>query len=385
MRKTSILLAGAACAALNSGIAQAQQSADTRVNQLEQRVDALEAELQAAEMRQAKDRDTVTAVSAANDGAWWKNTSIDGRMYFDISSIEQKTNGVKSGTNNGLSFDIKRFYVGINHKFDDTFSANITTDFQYDGGAGASQIYIKKAYLDIKLDDALDIRLGSTDTPWVPFVEGLYGNRHLENVLIDKAKFGTSADWGVHFAGKFAGGLLNYAISVVNGAGYKKAPYRTQNMDVEGRVNLAYQGFTLGIGGYSGYLGTQYGTQTKHTAQRFDAIAAYTSSDFRLGVEYFTADNWKNVTTTATDSADGYSVYGQYYLTPQWSAFGRYDWINPNKTTNPTLDTDYYNVGVTYSPAKIVDLSLVYKHDSSSSVSSSSSASEVGIFGQLRW
>ena len=58
----------------------------------------------------------------------------------------------------------------------------------------------------------------------MPFVEGLYGYRYVENVMIDRTKFGTSADWGVHVLGSIPmGGLtVSYAGSVVNGNGYKK-------------------------------------------------------------------------------------------------------------------------------------------------------------------
>ncbi len=378
MRKTSILMASVAAVALSAGVARAQDS------QLEQRVSALEAELQNSEMRQAADHSQLGTIGSAS--GWWNNTSISGRMYFDFTNIENKVAGVKSGTNNGVNFDIKRFYVGIDHKFNDTFSGDITTDFTYDSGVGASQIYIKKAYLDAKLDDALDIRLGSTDLPWVPFAEGLYGNRFIENTLIDRAGFGTSADWGIHASGKLAGGLLNYAIAVVNGAGYKKAGLRTDSMDFEGRVNLAYQGFTLGVGGYSGNLGTQFGTTVMHTANRFNAIAAYSSGPFNVGFEYFTATNWKNVTSVATDKAEGYSGFASYTFAPMWSVFGRYDLVKPNQTTAPTKEDNYFNVGVTYSPTKIVDLSLVYKRDEVSTGSvTNSTTDEIGMFGRLRW
>ena len=61
---------------------------------------------------------------------WWDNTSISGRMYYDLSNISNKNNGTAS-TSNGTSFDIKRFYLGVDHKFDETYSANLTTDFTY--------------------------------------------------------------------------------------------------------------------------------------------------------------------------------------------------------------------------------------------------------------
>lgn len=333
---------------------------------------------------------------------WWTNTKISGRMYYNISEIKHETNGSTAGnTNNGVGFDIKRFYVGIDHKFDKIFSANITTDFLYDKNAGATQIYIKKAYLDVNIDPALDVRLGSTDLPWIPFVEGLYGYRHIENTLIDRTKFGTSADWGVHFKGKLARGMVNYALAVVNGAGYKKPPMGTGNhfksVDIEGRVSGNWRDVTVGVGGYVGKLGKDVeGATTYHTADRFDAVAAYHNKAVRVGVEYFLTHNWNQVTSVASDKAEGYGAFASYQFNPKWSVFGKYEHVEPSKDLAPSLKENYYNVGVQYSPVKIVDFALVYKHDqadngtiatSNGTIGGSNDGTydEVGLFCQLRW
>ncbi|MCP5411142.1 MAG: hypothetical protein H6924_03275 [Alphaproteobacteria bacterium] len=373
-------------------------------SELDARLSALEEELQSSEMR---------AAEAANNppkapGGWWDNTSIDGRMYFDFSNINNEANGVRvAGGGNGTNFDIKRFYVGINHTFNSIFSANVTTDTTYDSTTGAGQIYIKKAYLQAKLDPALTIRLGAADLPWVPYVEGLYGYRHLENVMIDHTKFGTSSDWGIHALGTVLDGLVSYDFAVINGGGYKKIPTgggtnRADSVDFEGRVSAEYQGFNLGVGGYSGKLGTPYGTTTYHTADRFDVIGAYVANGFRLGVEYFNANDYSAgliKTKGVGDSAHGISGFASYSFTPEWSVFGRYDSVDTNTKSAPGRNNEYYNIGVQYSPTKIVDLALVYKHEAAvNGVTSTSNGSigsntglktgeynEFGLFGQLRW
>jgi len=140
-------------------------------------------------------------------------------MYFDLTNITQEQDGSRVQPT-GTGFDIKRFYIGIDHKFNDTFSGNVTTDFQYSSAISSTELYLKKAYLQAKFSDALVVRLGSTDLPWVPFAEDMYGYRYVENTLIDRTKFGTSADWGVHASGKLAGGMISYAAAAVDGAGY---------------------------------------------------------------------------------------------------------------------------------------------------------------------
>ena len=74
--------------------------------------------------------------------------------------------------------------------------------------------------------------------PWIPFDEGLYDHRYVENTLIDRLHFGNSADWGTHIGGDLLDKTLSYAASVVNGNGYKN-PTRSKSMDVEARISLS--------------------------------------------------------------------------------------------------------------------------------------------------
>jgi hypothetical protein len=373
--------------------------------ELEARIEALESELQQSEVRQAKVNDDESKMSDKLMG-WWNNTTTGGTAFIDVSNIEHKVSGTKQA-DTGTNFDLKRFYISVDHKFDDVWSANITTDVTYDSTTKASQLFLKKGWLQAKVfGDAFVIRAGASDLPWVPFVESLYGYRYVENTLIDRTKFGTSTDFGGHFFGKVADGLFNYQVSVINGAGYKADPVgagvnRSKGLDVEGRVNVNWDGFVVGVGGYEGKLGKDIegAAPTFHTATRFDAVAAYVGNGVHAGFEYFNAHAWNNVTTSAVDNAEGFGFFAAYDFMPQFGVFGRYDYIKPQETTNKKFDDNYYNVGVTWHATKIVDLSLVYKHDDAdngvlatsngnigSTVPGKAGAyNEIGIFTQLKW
>jgi hypothetical protein len=329
---------------------------------------------------------------------WFDETKISGRMYYNVSEISRYTNGVKTEGDGG--FAIKRFYIGIDHKFDDIFAVNLTTDI--DNVVGQTNnlvgkgLYVKKAYVEAKLNPAFILRLGSADLPWVPFVEGIYGYRHIEQIEIDRTKFGTSADWGVHALGSFANGLISYQVSAVDGGGYRD-PHFSKTIDLEGRVSAQYKGFTAAVGGYTGKLGkATQGVTTFHTAERFDALVAYKGKMFSVGAEYFHTKNWTQVTSLTADSADGYSVFGSVSPIAKVSIFGRYDWLKPKKDTNNGFKDEYYNIGIQYSPAKIVDFGLVYKHDKAQNGilstgngliggSVDGTYSEFGLFGQVRF
>ena len=366
-----------------------------------------------------------TELASFQKGKWWDSTSVSGRMYFNFSNVDTKVNGLKpAGSNNGTGFNIKRFYLGVDHTFSPIFAANVTMDVSNVVGSTNTQnvnpnsaaspanatalvgkgFYIKKAYLQAKLDPAFIIRLGAADLPWVPYAEGQYGYRHIENVIADRTNFGTSADWGIHVLGDLAGGLVSYQVSVIDGGGYRNVKV-SNSVDVEGRVSLNYKGFYAAVGGYTGKLGNDTeGAVTPNTASRENALIGYKNKMFNVGVEYFHAKDYKNVTSATEDKSDGISAFGNVNFHKNWSVFGRYDWIKPTKLTNDNTKDNYYNVGLQWEPVKIIDLALVYKHEkvengalgtangtigganpTGSLTGGRGTYDEFGLFGQLRF
>ena len=362
------------------------EALQAKVAELEQRTDA-QSEVNVA---QAKANEDAEAAKGKVDklAKLVNDTSLSGRMYYNLSNIDDSSKGMKTDKS-GFAFDIKRFYLGVDHKFNDKWSMNLTTDFQYSSAIGATEIYLKKAYVQYKASDALVLRAGATDLPWVPFAENYYGMRYIENTLIDRLKFGTSSDWGMHAAGKLAGGSLEYAAAVLNGNGYKN-PSRSKGLDFEGRVSFAPTAKTVvGVGAYSGTLGKEKETvDALHTANRLDFIAAYASGNTRFGAEYFQARNWNNVLSTASDKASGWSLWGSMGLTPGGiTLFGRYDQADLSKTLDPSLQDTYYNLGVEFPITKGVKLATVFKHTEQKNDARSKDVKtdEIGVWGEFRF
>lgn len=335
---------------------------------------------------------------AATAPAQAGEVSITGRIYADFTNFENKDDATgEKDAKSGYGTDVKRFYVQIHYKLDDIWSAHFTSDIG-DKGSKRYDVFVKHAYLQAKLSDQATFRLGSTDLPWIPFAEGNYGYRYLENVIADRLKFGTSADWGIHFRGK--SGMVEYAASAVNGRGYSD-PTRSKGADFAGRVSFTpVKGLTIGVGGYSGKLGNDVeGSQTFHTASRADALIAYKSDRFRLGGEYFQADNWTTVTSQEKDSADGFSGWVAVPVAEKVEIFGRYDSAKTSKDLNPGLKDTYYNAGVQFTPGKLMNIAIAYKHEKvdsgdaggkingigSSTPNSTGTANEFGVWTRLRW
>ena len=283
------------------------------------------------------------------------------RVYADASTKENKDDftGIKS-SDSGVGVDVKRTYFTFTHQFDPVWSAQFQSDIG-DQGAKRYDVFVKKAFVEAKVNPMAVFRLGSADTAWVPYVEGVYGLRYIETVITDHLSFGTSADWGFHVLGSSP--LWQYQISAENGRGYSN-PTRSKSVDFEGRLSVTpIKGLSLAVGGYSGKRGLDTdAVPAKHTATRQDALIAYNTDFFKIGGEWFEAKNWNNVTTTTTDKSDGYSIWGQVNVNPVWAVFGRYDSSKPSKDLKPNLEWTYYNAGLQWTVNKAFAASLVYKY-----------------------
>ncbi len=397
MRSAQLAAAIALAVASFSFTAAAQTAPSAQdIAELKAQIAALQAQVQNLEERSDAQSEVNVAQAATNEQLddfsalrrLVNDTKISGRLYYDLTHIEDSNRGVKTDKS-GFAFDIKRFYLGVDHRFNDRWSMNLTTDFQYSSAISSTEIYIKKAYVQYKLSDAFVLRAGSTDLPWVPFAESWYGMRYIENTLADRLKFGTSADWGIHASGKLAGGSLEYAVAALNGNGYKN-PSRSQGLDFEGRLSFSPTSRTvLGVGLYTGTLGRdKETTPALHTANRVNFMAAYMNGNTRLGVEYFQANNWNNVATVATDKASGWSLWGSHGLNQAGvTLFARYDNSHPSRTLDPTLRDTYYNLGVEWPVAPGIKLATVYKHTEQRNAlrTRDLQTDEFGVWGEFRF
>lgn len=303
----------------------------------------------------------VSATAAAHAG----ETTLSGKVFSDFTWRQNVDSGAGRTLDAGTGLDVKRFYFTVDHAFDDVWSARFRTDI---GDLNRRfDVFVKNAYVQAKVAPELVLRAGAADLPWVPFVEDLYGFRYVENVLVDRTKFGTSADWGLHALGKLGGGLASYHFSAVSGRGYGD-PTRPQAPMFAGRVGLSpVQSIVVSVGGEIGKLGQNLiGVSTPHVAQRLDAVVAWVGEIVRLGVDGFYAHDYSAAIVTGKapeDSAIGVSGWGALALIPQVSLFARVDFVKPNKETNSGARNLYFDAGLQFKPAKPVELALVVKRD----------------------
>jgi hypothetical protein len=301
--------------------------------------------------------------SAATRAAEPGETTIGGRAFVDLTNVDETSNGAKTDAS-GTGLDVKRFYFILGHQFDKTWSVNLTTDFNYVSNDSETQLFVKKAYVEGKFSDKFALRLGSADTPLLPYLEGIYGYRFIETMLIERIGFESSADWGAHMLGAFGNGKAHWAVSAINGNGYKN-PSRSNGLDLDTRIDFEpVDGLTLALFYRTGKRGLDKPSVTTfHTADRTEILAAYTKSKFRVGAEIFQADNWNQVLNPLGDSSDGHSIWGTYNIKKNVQLFARIDEAKPSKDLAPNLENKYMNLGVIFTPASKVDLAVVYKQD----------------------
>jgi hypothetical protein len=331
------------------------------------------------------------------------STSIGGVLFIDFTSINttQDAPVVPAGAKalpktgdvdpTGLGLDVKRAYLIVNHSFDDVWSAYLNTDFNYasykaassstvNGGATGetvttnttvttpeTQLFVKKAYLQGHFNDWATLRIGSSDTPWTGYVEGVYGYRFIENTMTDRSGFANTADWGVNLAG--GDGLINYSASILNGNGYKN-PSRSKSVDEEFRFGVTPLDGALifGVGGYTGHRGQDTeATPAVNTASRWDALAAWKADGLTAGVEWFSADKWNNVLTpagTPTTKSEGLSLFASYaFPGTDWAVFARHDDVKPAQDTDSSQQDQYYNLGLAWKYNPNITWALAYKND----------------------
>ncbi|HEY4127199.1 MAG TPA: carbohydrate porin [Gammaproteobacteria bacterium] len=323
------------------------------------------------------------------------STTIGGLIFTDLTSISttQDQAGLPSTDKdpNGFGLDVKRGYFMVNHSFDDVWSANLVTDFNFasykasststvNGGTSGeavtttttvttpeTQLFIKNLYVQAHLNDWATLRVGAASMPWTSYVEGVYGYRFVENTMTDRSAFANTADWGLHALG--GDSLVSYGFSLVNGGGYKNSS-RSKSMDEEGRIAVTPLDGALVIAGgfYTGKRGLDTeATPAVHTVSREDLLLAWKADGLTLGLEWFDADKWNNVLTpagTPTTTSSGTSLFGSYnFSDTAYAVFARYDDVKPTRDTDASQEDKYYNFGVSWKYSAALTWALAYKND----------------------
>lgn len=292
------------------------------------------------------------------------DTTFGSTVFADATHLDQRVNG-KPGKLGRNSVDLRRLYLSLDHRFSDVWSVHLVTDINWTRNQSPTDLWVRNAYLQGAFNRYLTLRLGAADLPWASFANRWNGYRYVDNELVSRLGFASTADWGAHAQGDLsANGRLQYAVAMVTGSGFKR-PRLGSRADVETRVSWQpTRNTVVAVGGYDGTRGMDGGAHVAlHTARRFDAMAAYADERWRFGAQFFRATDWNNVRTAQGDRADGWSAWASVQFAPRWSAFARVDQARTSRLIDPSLRDRYANVGVAWAATPKLQLALAAKRE----------------------
>lgn len=301
-------------------------------------------------------------------------TKISGYMFGDFfynvgrdTSITTLPNLATGGSREMNGFQFRRIYLA----FDNTISSTFSTRFRIEGTTGAP--VIKDAFLKWKeLFSGSDLFFGIQPTPAFEVSESYWGYRSLEKTILDLRGVVASRDFGVSLKGKLTSdGMFQYWVLYGNNSNigaetdkYKRLYAHIDLKPFEQLRMTVYADYKMQAN-INDPASTTVPKKTLNANALTTALfVGYTEKGvFSIGTEGF-LQNASNGYIHGTapviiedKNAFGYSVFGNYSLSPEFSVIGRYDYYDPNNASAATFDTrNYLLVGASWSLHKNVSL-----------------------------
>jgi len=287
---------------------------------------------------------------------------------FFLNATQRKTTDSIDPTqdtkSSGLAVD--RAYLTVQYKADDVWSMKLTADAAHNSSKTSgkkTEVFIKNAFVKGAFAPAANFTIGVIGTPWIGYENKLDGHRYITKAYTDTKGFDSSADAGVGLSGKFADGMVGYAVAVVNGKGYGDIG-ESNAVDYNSRIGIyPVQGLTLDFQYRGGYKGTKkqpiIATEAKSTLMQ--AMATYSvDKDFRIGANYI-QNKAKLTSTNVETKTSAIAAWGWAKLGNDFGAYGRYENSKvdvSNVTTNEKENR--YVVGLEYFASKNITMSLAW-------------------------
>jgi hypothetical protein len=206
---------------------------------------------------------------------------------------EYQLNSAPAGQPAPNAFEITRAYLDVRATVPGGIGLRITSDvFRVnDTGSNANGslgLRLKYGYATYTpTGSPLTFKLGLIHTPWLDWVEGMYGYRMQGTMPMERNHYFNSADLGAGVDGSWANQMVNMQVGVYNGEGYHGGAGDGRK-DVAGRASVRLMG-SDDHGSRGGLRLTGFGQYGKPTTggTRFRAIGmlSYHSSRITLAAQ----------------------------------------------------------------------------------------------------
>jgi hypothetical protein len=218
------------------------------------------------------------------------------------------------------AFDITRAYIDVRATVPGGIGLRITSDVfrsrdTTSNDDGSLSLRLKYGYAAYTPGGSpITLKLGLIHTPWLDWVEGMYGYRMQGTMAIERAGYFNSADIGVGVDGAWAGQAVNLQVGIYNGEGYHGGAGDGRK-DLEGRVSVRLVRSDDG-GSRGGLRVTAYGHYGKPTSggRRYRAIGmvSYHSRRFTLAAQGAIAGDSTTEESTSLLKGRIWSGFGVY-------------------------------------------------------------------------
>lgn len=183
-------------------------------------------------------------------------------------------------------FSLERGYFRIEPKFNDKVKGRFNVDFFSDeDGLDGAGLKLKYAYLDFS--EVLPIPESKISVGLIKHYFGtIYDWEYLsiQKALEDKEKVASSTDYGLALYGYLPGGFGEYAVSLLNGEGYKKT-----GADVDKEPEIAANLRVIPIPGLTVGVSVLYESDESDRLA-YAGVAHFSKGAFELWGEYLASD-----------------------------------------------------------------------------------------------
>lgn len=208
--------------------------------------------------------------------------------HFDNSKVGQAQANTNSSNANGMR--LSRAYLIIVDRINDEFSGKLTLDEAYSdptASNGRGNVFVKYLYGIFTPAKNLVIRFGLTETPWIPYEEGLWNYRFVSETAPDYEGFMPSSDWGVAIVGSLFDKLIEYHFMGSNGEGYQ-SPQNGRGYAGAARIALNVKPFIFNIFGMDESM---HNGIPDYNPKRAIAMLTFTNSLLTISGDWMWADD----------------------------------------------------------------------------------------------
>lgn len=104
-------------------------------------------------------------------------TDVSAQIFINASQLDR---GDVTSADEDPALDLKRTFITLDHRFNQNWSAQVTTDVQWLRNDDPSDVWLRHAYLQRSFGKGRWLRLGNAPTAWIQQESMREGYRYID-------------------------------------------------------------------------------------------------------------------------------------------------------------------------------------------------------------